>query len=102
MILVLGESKKETNMAKKTIIKGVTKVRLNVREKPNTSCDIIKVLPKGSVVKVVANDTTTNEYFYKVIVNDIVSGYCMKEFITLAPTKEKQAEENAEAEDECK
>lgn len=53
---------------------------LNVRKEPSLGSTILKIIPKNTIVKVLEPISDT---WYKVRVDEIETGFCMKEFITI-------------------
>lgn len=65
---------------KKELLKAVVNCsRLNVRKGPSINDDIIKIIDEGTEVVV----TGEKNEFYAVKTSE-VSGYCMKEFLTVS------------------
>ena len=54
--------------------------RLNLRKEPNTNCDIVDVLEKGTEMTILSDDILTPIGWYKVTVNG-VGGFVMRKFI---------------------
>lgn len=64
-----------------TLQKGVVKCHnLNVRKAPTTGATILRIIPKDTEVKILAD---VNETWYKVHIPEIETGFCMKEFIKI-------------------
>lgn len=82
--LVNDEPATETSepVAKKpTTRKGIVNCgSLYVRKEPSKSAESLKIISKGTVVKVLSD---ANDEWYKVHVDGIGTGFCMKEFIKL-------------------
>ena len=77
------EDKTETKTKTKTPAKKygvVTCQYLNVREAPTTGASILLIIPKNTKV-IILDDT--NENWYKIRVEEIGYGFCMKEFINI-------------------
>lgn len=53
---------------------------LNVRKAPTTGSTILRIIPKGTEVKILDD---VNETWYKVRNPEIETGFCMKEFIDI-------------------
>ena len=61
----------------------VTAAKLNVRELPNKTSDVVCVISKDDVVTIVTDTPQTYEDFYEVCTADGKYGFCMKQFINL-------------------
>lgn len=53
---------------------------LNVRKAPTIGATILRIIPKDTEVKILAD---VNETWYKVRIPEIETGFCMKEFIKI-------------------
>lgn len=54
---------------------------LNVRKAPAKGSTVLKIIPKDTKVKILSD---ANDAWYKVSVDDIKNGFCMKEFIKVS------------------
>lgn len=54
--------------------------RLNLRKEPNTDCEIVSVLEKGTEMTILSDEVSTPIGWYKVTVNG-VGGFVMSKFI---------------------
>lgn len=89
---VMGQVKEEVvKKTKRTVKKDVSELKvpqirkgivicsnLNVRKEPTTGATILQIITKDTEVKILDD---VNETWYKVRVSEIVTGFCMKEFI---------------------
>lgn len=55
--------------------------KLRVRESDNKEANIVEILNKGAVIEICLTDST--EDFYKINTITGVSGYCMKDYISI-------------------
>lgn len=81
----VGEVMENNKMVDETlpsIIKeGIVKCQnLNVRKTPSMSATILQIISIGTKVKILDD---VNDLWYKICVNDIEKGYCVKEFIDI-------------------
>ena len=78
----IEESKKEVaKMEASSKKKGkVICQSLNMRKGPTIDSEILKILSKGTEVKILDD---TDDIWYKVCVGGIGTGFCMREFIKL-------------------
>ena len=53
---------------------------LNMRKRPTIDSEILKILTKGTEVKILDD---TDDTWYKVCVGGVGTGFCMREFIKL-------------------
>lgn len=67
--------------APKNLGKVVDCVKLNVREEPSTTADVVFEIPVGSTV--IIDETCSTDEFYKICTEHGVEGYCMKKFIEI-------------------
>lgn len=84
-ITPVGEVMENNKMVDETlpsIIKeGIVKCQnLNVRKAPSMSATILQIISIGTKVKILDD---VNDLWYKICVNDIEKGYCVKEFIDI-------------------
>lgn len=61
----------------------VTAAKLNVRELPEKTANVVCVINKDDVVTLVTGSSQTHEDFYEVCTADGKLGFCMKQFIKL-------------------
>lgn len=57
--------------------------RLNVREQPSPSAEIVSEITEG--IEVMIDEKASNALFYKICTEHGIEGYCMKKFIAVRP-----------------
>lgn len=57
--------------------------RLNVRRRPNKDSEVNCIIDVDSVVEI--NENKSNDEWYRVITDNGIYGYCMKQYISLLP-----------------
>lgn len=77
------ENVNEENVEKTNVIDGVVVdcVKLNVRQEPNVDSDIVTVINVGT--RVIVDDDSSTDDFYKIVTASSVEGFCMKEYIKI-------------------
>ena len=73
---------------KETIVRAqgyVNAAKLNVRREPNKDADVLTVISQGAGVGIDLTKSTEDFYCVEVVINsEVVSAYCMKQFITIS------------------
>ncbi len=75
--VVTGEEAQEYALMTGNLLLKVTTDGLNVRQRPNTNCDIVGYLNEGDTCTI----TSKEENFYGVILNNGVRGYVHKDYV---------------------
>ena len=75
--VVTGEEAQEYALMTGNLLLKVTTDGLNVRQRPNTNCDIVGYLNEGDTCMI----TSKEENFYGVILNNGVRGYVHKDYV---------------------
>lgn len=58
-------------------------LKLNVRERPNTTAAILGVITAATELIIIEEESTAD--FYKICTSAGLEGYCMKKFVTIMP-----------------
>ena len=73
---------------KETVVRAqgyVNAAKLNVRREPNKEADVLTVISQGAGVGIDLTKSTEDFYCVEVVINsEVVSAYCMKQFITIS------------------
>lgn len=78
---VMENNKIVDEIVQSIIKEGIVKCQnLNVRKAPSMSATILQIISIGTKVKILDD---VNDLWYKICVNDIEKGYCVKEFIDI-------------------
>lgn len=56
---------------------------LNVRKQPTVSANVVTTLPV--LTEVIVDDKASTDDFYKISTNDGVTGFCMRQYVSIKP-----------------
>lgn len=77
------ESVNEENVEIANVIDGIVTdcAKLNVRQEPNVDSDIVTVINVGT--RVIVDEDSSTDDFYKIVTASSVEGFCMKDYIEI-------------------